>query len=441
MGNTMESNLLFIHKPKSYTNVDNRIFCQKDISARAKGVFCQILSLEYRNRKGEWTFSIPGICALFTEGKTAITAAMHELEEHGFLLRAQKRGSDGRFCSAEDNLWVTLDEPELFDEAVARVEADGYMIVSQRPTNISDSSNDSNVQKSAVVQSSTGTEHGDSNKPSFPPFSKEDVASNSEGETNNPSMSSFPPVVVEECSSDPAPSTTAVGLDDDKADIPDDTFVSDSDSSCGLLDEPRGVEHVSKSAAQNARERAAREKAAANTISATLDPDFLTLCNMSLRPVYGEESGTAYAEYQKILSSGVSGQQIISAYSRYVDSYTEQNGANLRYAMKLTAWLTSGSGFSFFNRFDDSSSGSGEPTDTKLTDDDMTILRRYTLTEQKEKLAEIDSTYQSFFDEIDRLRVENYDGCSEQINILDQKANRYFNEHKKQVVFALRRAT
>lgn len=73
-------------KREHYTVIDNAIFCNYDLSLKAKGLLCQMLSLP-----DGWEFSVEGLSKLSTDGKSAITSALNELEEAGYFYREQAR--------------------------------------------------------------------------------------------------------------------------------------------------------------------------------------------------------------------------------------------------------------------------------------------------------------------------------------------------------------
>ena len=73
-------------KLKDFTVIRNAIFKDYSLSAKAKGVACQLLSLP-----PTWEFSIKGIACLFDDGESSIRSALTELEEHGYLTRERAR--------------------------------------------------------------------------------------------------------------------------------------------------------------------------------------------------------------------------------------------------------------------------------------------------------------------------------------------------------------
>lgn len=86
MSNTFEQ-----EKIKDFTIIRNSIFKDYTLSAKAKGVACQLLSLP-----PTWEYSVKGLVELFDDGEASIRSALTELEQHGYLRREQDR-SDGKF--------------------------------------------------------------------------------------------------------------------------------------------------------------------------------------------------------------------------------------------------------------------------------------------------------------------------------------------------------
>lgn len=81
-------------KNSDFTVIDNAIFRNKELSLKAKGMLCQLLSLpDY------WEFSVAGLAKLSTDGKSAVTSALNELEEAGYFRREQSRNK-GNFGGA-----------------------------------------------------------------------------------------------------------------------------------------------------------------------------------------------------------------------------------------------------------------------------------------------------------------------------------------------------
>ena len=73
-------------KLKDFTIIRNSIFKDCRLSAKAKGVACQLLSLP-----PTWDYSVKGLVTLFDDGEASIRSALSELEEAGYLRREQSR--------------------------------------------------------------------------------------------------------------------------------------------------------------------------------------------------------------------------------------------------------------------------------------------------------------------------------------------------------------
>lgn len=73
-------------KLKDFTVIRNAIFKDCTLSAKAKGVACQLLSLP-----PSWDYSVKGLVTLFNDGEASIRSALSELEEHGYLHRERER--------------------------------------------------------------------------------------------------------------------------------------------------------------------------------------------------------------------------------------------------------------------------------------------------------------------------------------------------------------
>lgn len=78
-----------------YTVIDNTIFRDKELSNKALGMLCRMLSLP-----DGWEFSVMGLAALSNDGKSAVMSQLDELEELGYLIRTQVRDK-GKMAGVE----------------------------------------------------------------------------------------------------------------------------------------------------------------------------------------------------------------------------------------------------------------------------------------------------------------------------------------------------
>lgn len=80
----------------NYTVVDNGFLRNRGLSLKARGLLATVLS-----EPDAWQFSVQGFAAILPDGRTAISGALRELEEHGYLVRHdQVRGEDGKLGPA-----------------------------------------------------------------------------------------------------------------------------------------------------------------------------------------------------------------------------------------------------------------------------------------------------------------------------------------------------
>lgn len=83
------------HQRSQYTVIDNTILRDADLSNKALGMLCRMLSLP-----DGWEFSVMGLAALSSDGKSAVMSQLDELEERGYLVRNQVR-IDGKIAGVE----------------------------------------------------------------------------------------------------------------------------------------------------------------------------------------------------------------------------------------------------------------------------------------------------------------------------------------------------
>lgn len=118
-----------IHRGKgSFTHVENTVFFDRELSLKAKGIYCQICSLE---GNPEWVFTIRGFASLVKDGVDSVSAGIKELESAGYVIRARRRGEAGRFLKAEEATWITLDDPAMHDDVAEELRSEGFAILSE----------------------------------------------------------------------------------------------------------------------------------------------------------------------------------------------------------------------------------------------------------------------------------------------------------------------
>lgn len=82
-------------KKSNYTVIDNAIFKDRNLSLKAKGLLCLMLSLP-----DGWNFSIKGLATLSTDGVSAVRAALNELKKEGYFTRNYVR-ENGKISKIE----------------------------------------------------------------------------------------------------------------------------------------------------------------------------------------------------------------------------------------------------------------------------------------------------------------------------------------------------
>ena len=93
---------------KGYVSMDREFLLRKDLSLKAKGLLAHMLTVP-----DNWRFTVDGLVCCHKESKTAVSAALRELEKFGYLRRCYPRNEHGRIDHAEYTVCdVPLDEYE-----------------------------------------------------------------------------------------------------------------------------------------------------------------------------------------------------------------------------------------------------------------------------------------------------------------------------------------
>lgn len=275
-----------IHRGKgSFTHVENTIFYDRSLSLKAKGIYCQIRSIE---SNPEWVFTVQGFAALVSDGLASVKSGIKELEQSGYIIRARKRREDGRFASSEEALWVTLDDPGMYDEVASGLAGEGLSIMSK--------------YRSA--------KEGDSKKQHDGSVEKAQVETTSRFST---------------CGEPTCGETTS------------------GDSTCGQptainpLDHQGIIESKDPSLALPAQS-SSHPKASEGMVS--FDKDFEELCSISLKPIVALRfKKDCYEAWRKRLDEGYTPSQMLSAYRAYAAQYERRNGSDASMAKNLARWL------------------------------------------------------------------------------------------------------
>lgn len=77
--------IIRVNHNKNYTVMSNFHLRDRDLSLKAKGLLSQMLSLP-----PEWDYTVAGLVAINSEKQAAITSALKELQQHGYLIITKK---------------------------------------------------------------------------------------------------------------------------------------------------------------------------------------------------------------------------------------------------------------------------------------------------------------------------------------------------------------
>ncbi len=87
-------------KDGNFTRINNSLFKEKEMSLKAKGLLCLMLSLP-----DDWNFSINGLVGLSTDGKDSVMKTLSELERFGYLKRRRVTDPKGHFAGYEYDIF------------------------------------------------------------------------------------------------------------------------------------------------------------------------------------------------------------------------------------------------------------------------------------------------------------------------------------------------
>ena len=96
------------HNRKSYTVIDNDVFRDNELSNKALGMLCRMLSLP-----DGWEFSVRGLSKLSNDGVDGVMSQLNELEKRGYLKRRQIRDK-GKLAGVE----YIVSEAKMIEEPV-----------------------------------------------------------------------------------------------------------------------------------------------------------------------------------------------------------------------------------------------------------------------------------------------------------------------------------
>jgi len=92
-------------KSKDYTTICNRIFKDRRLSLKAKGLLAMLLSFS-----DSWKLSISGLYSILKEGKVSIRSTMNELIKHGYVERERVKDKKGVYIGIN---YIVFESPKL----------------------------------------------------------------------------------------------------------------------------------------------------------------------------------------------------------------------------------------------------------------------------------------------------------------------------------------
>ena len=110
-----------VKKDKNYSVISNCLLRDKDISLKAKGLLCVMLSLP-----DKWEFSIAGLAAISHEGETSIRSTLKELEQNRYLERGKVKDEKNKVIGWDYSVYEKkFDEKDrVYKDEANRVYAD-----------------------------------------------------------------------------------------------------------------------------------------------------------------------------------------------------------------------------------------------------------------------------------------------------------------------------
>lgn len=289
-----------MHRGKgSFTHVENTVFFDRSLSLKAKGIYCQIRSLE---SNPEWVFTIRGFASLVRDGVDAVTAGIKELEAAGYIIRARKRSENGRFLKAEEATWITLDDPAMHGAVSEELKADGFAVLSEF----------SRSDAQPACAASGADPHGGRDEEGVP--EKAQVVPRT-GKPVSGAATSGEATSGKPRSGEPG----AINYSWDKAPESNQRPLSSSPREAGEEGEGDGFEPYRRG---------------------EFPEEFERLCAMSIKPVASLRfKRSCLAAWEKRVAEGYLPAQIADAYAAYAESYRGRNGDDGRLAKNLARWL------------------------------------------------------------------------------------------------------
>lgn len=104
-----DDKIIRVKRPYNYTFIDNKLLEDVNISAKAKGIMCYILSLP-----DDWTLYASELKNHFTDGKDSIASGIEELVNAGYITKEKYRDDLGHFACAY-YVYETSQNPDWYN--------------------------------------------------------------------------------------------------------------------------------------------------------------------------------------------------------------------------------------------------------------------------------------------------------------------------------------
>ena len=113
-------------KSKDYTTICNRIFKDRRLSLKAKGLLAMLLSFS-----DSWKLSINGLEVILKEGRTSLRSTMNELIKNGYVEREQVR-KEGMFIGVN---YTVFESPRLQNPTAVNLTSQNSLQVNNKIIN------------------------------------------------------------------------------------------------------------------------------------------------------------------------------------------------------------------------------------------------------------------------------------------------------------------
>jgi len=125
-------------KSKDYTTICNRIFKDKRLSLKAKGLLAMLLSLS-----DHWELSIKGLIVILKEGESAIRSTINELIKNGYVERERVKNEKGVIIGIN---YTVFESPKLNSPRLGFPNVDNQVQVSNKLSNYQSNKANSKIE-------------------------------------------------------------------------------------------------------------------------------------------------------------------------------------------------------------------------------------------------------------------------------------------------------